>query len=114
MHSLASLSLVAAVVLAGACRVDRPSAAVAHLAVHGPADSLIPDDPLGVAIRRGRALLVATAESLPAHGGNTLRCVSCHLDAGRRASRSWVGVFAPYPQYRAPSATAEAPPCPPP
>ena len=107
MHPLASLSLVAAVVLAGACRVDRPSAAVAHVAVHGPADSLIPDDPLGVAIRRGRALLVATAESLPGHVGNTLRCVSCHLDAGRRASGSWVGVFARYPQYRARSATVE-------
>ncbi len=107
MHPLASLGLVAAVVLAGACRVGRPSAAAAHATVHGPSDSLIPDGPLGLAIRRGRALLVATAESLPGHVGNKLRCVSCHLDAGRRSSGSWVGVFAHYPQYRARSATVE-------
>ena len=106
MHAFASLGLVAAVVLAGACRVDRSSVA-ARVTVHGPADSLIPDGPLGVAIRRGRALLLATAESLPAHVGNGLRCVSCHLDAGRRSSGSWVGVFARYPQYRARSATVE-------
>jgi thiosulfate dehydrogenase len=107
MHPLASLGLAAAVVLAGGCRADRPRAAAAHPAAHGPADSLIPDGPLGVAIRRGRALLVATAESLPGHVGNKLRCVSCHLDAGRRASGSWVGVFARYPQYRARSAMVE-------
>jgi thiosulfate dehydrogenase len=62
---------------------------------------------LGDAVRRGRALLVATRESLPAHVGNRLRCVSCHLDEGRRESGSWIGVFARYPQYRARSATIE-------
>ena len=107
MRPLACLDLVAAVVLAGACRVDRPSAAAAQPTVRGPVDSLIPDGPLGVAIRRGRALLLATAESLPAHVGNKLRCVSCHLDAGRRSSGSWVGAFAHYPQYRARSGTVE-------
>lgn len=107
MLPLACLGLLAAVVLAGSCRADRPSAAAPPATAHGPADSLIPDGPLGVAIRRGRALLLATAESLPAHVGNKLRCVSCHLDAGRRASGSWVGVFAHYPQYRARSATVE-------
>jgi thiosulfate dehydrogenase len=62
---------------------------------------------LGDAVRRGRGLLVATRESLPAHVGNRLRCVSCHLDEGRRESGSWIGVFAHYPQYRARSATIE-------
>src|SRR5256885_8294145 len=109
MHPLASLGLVTALVLAGACRADRPSAATPQ-ALRGPADSLIPSGPLGVAIRRGRALLVATAESLPAHVGNRLRRASCHLDAGRRPTGSWVGVFARYPQYRARSATVETPP----
>jgi len=50
---------------------------------------------------------MATRESLPAHVGNNLRCVSCHLDAGRRQSGSWVGVYARYPQFRARSATVE-------
>src|SRR5207245_6027991 len=59
----------------------------------GPTDSLIPAGPLGAAIRRGRALLVATRDSLPGHVGNGLRCVSCHLEEGRRqATGSWVGV----------------------
>ena len=99
------MGLVAAVVVA--CRVGGPSAAATRAATLGPADSLIPEGPLGVAIRRGRALLAATAESLPAHVGNKLRCVSCHLDGGRRASGSWVAVFAHYPQYRARSGTVE-------
>lgn len=74
----------------------------------GPADSLIPDGPLGVSIRRGRALLAATRDSLPAHVGNKLRCVSCHLENGRRQSGgSWVGVYVRYPQYRSRSATVE-------
>jgi thiosulfate dehydrogenase len=82
-----------------------PAAAVA---LSGPTDSLIPSGPLGAAIQRGRALLVATRESLPDHVGNGLRCTTCHLDAGRRqAFGSWVGVYARYPQYRARSATVE-------
>ena len=83
----------------GACRREAPPP---------PADAgVIPSGPLGDAIHRGRALLVATRESLPAHVGNRLRCVSCHLDEGRRESGSWIGVFARYPQYRARSATIE-------
>jgi thiosulfate dehydrogenase len=52
-------------------------------------------------------LLVATRDSLPGHVGNRLRCVSCHLDEGRRESGSWVGVFARYPQYRPRSGAIE-------
>ena len=69
---------------------------------------MIPDGPFGDAVRRGRALLVATRESLPGHVGNRLRCTSCHLDAGRRESGSWVGVYARYPQYRPRSGVVES------
>ena len=58
-------------------------------------------------MRRGRALLLATRDSLPAHVGNKLRCTSCHLDAGRRETGTWVGAFARYPQYRARSGVVE-------
>ncbi|HYK82627.1 MAG TPA: c-type cytochrome [Gemmatimonadales bacterium] len=85
---------------------SRPAAAPAT-ARRGPPDSLIPSGPLGAAIRRGRALVAATRDSLPRHVGNRLRCVSCHLDEGRRSTGSWVGVYARYPQYRARSATVE-------
>jgi thiosulfate dehydrogenase len=71
------------------------------------ADSIIPAGPYGDAVRRGRALLTATRDSLPAHVANKLRCTSCHLDEGRRESGSWVGVFARYPQYRARSGVVE-------
>lgn len=88
---------------AGACAPASPS----PQAGRAPADSLIPAGPLGDAVRRGRALLVATRDSLPAHVGNRLRCVSCHLDEGRRESGTWIGVFAHYPQYRPRSGTIE-------
>ena len=65
-----------------------------------PPDSLIPDDSLGAAIRRGRALFLHTADSLPAYAPANVRCVSCHLDAGRRAgSAPLAGVMARYPAY---------------
>ena len=51
---------------------------------------------------RGRAIVEATPESLPRHLGNALRCTSCHLDGGARASAgSWHGIAATYPRYRA-------------
>ncbi len=66
-----------------------------------PADSEIPKDAVGASIRRGRALLVDTKDSLPDHVGNHLRCVSCHLDLGTRANGlSLIGVYSRFPQYR--------------
>ena len=69
-------------------------------AVTAPADSEIPSDAFGASVRRGLALLTATTESLPRNDGSALRCVSCHLDQGRRANGSWIGSFARFPQYR--------------
>ena len=55
----------------------------------------------GARIRRGRAILSATSDSLPAYVGNQLRCTSCHLEDGRRPDAlPWVGVIARFPQYR--------------
>jgi thiosulfate dehydrogenase len=111
------LALLAALFSLGCSqRAEAPSTASgarASLAASGAArasgarsDSL-PTGPLGTSVRRGRALLLATRDSLPAHVRNKLRCVSCHLDEGRRPTGSWVGVYARYPQYRARSATVE-------
>lgn len=93
--------------IAGVTACSRPEAPQQTAAAAAPADSVIPDGPFGDAVRRGRALLLATRDSLPNHVGNQLRCTSCHLDAGRRESGSWVGVFARYPQYRARSGIVE-------
>jgi len=60
----------------------------------------VPGDSLGDAIRRGRALVLATADSLPRFVGSNLSCTSCHLDEGRRGSAApLTGAFARYPRY---------------
>ena len=64
-------------------------------------DTALPKGDLGASVLRGRAILMATADSLPHNVGNSLRCTSCHLDEGRRAnSMPWTGVYARFPQYR--------------
>lgn len=64
------------------------------------ADSVVPAGPLGESIRRGRALLERTPDSLPAYAGGNLRCTSCHLDAGLRANAApLVGVTHRFPRY---------------
>jgi thiosulfate dehydrogenase len=71
-----------------------------------PADSAIGNDEFGRAVRRGRALLAHTSDSLPAYVGNALQCVSCHPSDGRQPdAMPWVGVYARYPQYRSRSAS---------
>src|SRR5437764_2775967 len=60
----------------------------------------LPNDSLGSAVRRGLALVVATADSLPRFVGSNLSCTSCHLDEGRRGTAApLTGVFARYPKY---------------
>lgn len=81
---------------APATTVVTPSFPVAPLA-----DSAFPNTPFGLAAKRGRAILVATRDSLGDFVGNGLRCTSCHLDEGRRPhAMPWLGVHARYPQYR--------------
>ncbi len=70
-----------------------------------PDPATMPDGPLGISIRRGRALIEHTRDSLPGFVGNDLRCTSCHLDGGLRANvMPFVGVYARFPQYRGRSA----------
>ncbi|MFI5249358.1 MAG: c-type cytochrome [Gemmatimonadales bacterium] len=64
-----------------------------------PPDSAIPHDSLGASMRRGLALLAHTGDSLPGYVGANLRCLSCHLDGGRRPLFSLVGSFARYPRF---------------
>jgi len=103
-HPRVRLMMIA---LAMACgRGDAPAAAPASVTPppHSqPApDTAIPAGPMGGAVRRGRALLAATHDSLPSHVGSSLRCFSCHLDEGRRESAlPLIGSYARYPQYRA-------------
>ena len=106
------LTLSAVVVILGACEIartedegararDAATTSEGIVRLPAPADSEIPDGPLGASIRRGRALLAATPDSLPQHVGGQLRCTSCHLDDGTRVNAApLVGVYARFPQFR--------------
>lgn len=101
--TIALILLTTAVV--SACQVQElPPARTAAASTAGHAvlpDSLMPGGIEGASIRRGRALVTQTRDSLPDHVGNKLRCTSCHLDGGVRPNAmSLVGVYARFPQYR--------------
>lgn len=67
---------------------------------HPPSLDELGADSLSGAIRRGHALVVATAESLPRFVGGNLNCTSCHLDDGRRGTAApLTGTYARYPKY---------------
>lgn len=69
-------------------------------AVSAGDSTVFPTGPEGVEARRGFAILVATRDSMPGYVGAGLRCVSCHLDNGRRANAiPLTGVYARYPSY---------------
>ncbi len=72
-----------------------------QVAFQPPPESEIPAGEFGDVIWRGREIFVDTPRAAPAFVGNSLRCVSCHLDAGRLADSSplWAA-FVSYPAYR--------------
>ena len=106
------ISILAVTAIFGACEIARTDNTVARggdtapttpgiVRLAAPADSEIPDGALGASIRRGRALLAATPDSLPHNVGGQLRCTSCHLDDGTRVNAApLVGVYARFPQFR--------------
>lgn len=81
-------------------RTPRPPAG-SEIVLRAPPDSEIPAGPLGVSIRRGRALLRHTPDSLPDHVASDLRCFSCHLSEGAQGGAlPLIGVYSRFPQYR--------------
>lgn len=74
---------------------------VRRVAFRVPQESEITDSTMLVSVRRGRALLRNTRDSLRSHVGNRLNCTSCHAADGTQANAMpWVGVYARFPQYR--------------
>lgn len=65
-----------------------------------PADS-IPNDDFGKMVKKGEQIFVHTQEHARQYVGNSLNCVNCHLDAGRKAGAGplW-GAWPAYPAYR--------------
>lgn len=67
-----------------------------------PSEASLTDSAYRSAALRGRAILLATRDSLPHNVGAGLRCVSCHIDGGLRPNAMpWVGAYVRFPQYRA-------------
>lgn len=103
MHRALLVVTVSSIAFVTACERDTPKvvtksggdSAWMQLSV----DSL-PDDSLAVSIRRGRAILAATHDSMPAYAPSDLKCTSCHLDNARKLGAvPLYGSYARYPQY---------------
>ncbi len=115
LHSATSRAVSSAVVACMlsatlvACTVERAqaptppgSSAVAfdEAAWKPPAETDIPSDSMGAAIRRGLALLRFTPESLPKFVKSNMRCISCHQNDGTKAtSAPLTGAHARFPKY---------------
>ena len=67
-----------------------------------PADSEIPEGPVGDAIKRGRDIFVDTPRYAAKYVGNSMACAQCHLDSGRRENSApmWAA-YVQYPKFRA-------------
>ncbi|MEW5914928.1 MAG: c-type cytochrome [Gemmatimonadota bacterium] len=76
-------------------------ALVRRVAFRVPLESEIADSVMLRSVRRGRALLRKTRDSLPRFVGNKLTCTNCHMADGTQPNAMpWVGVYARFPQYR--------------
>jgi thiosulfate dehydrogenase len=82
--------------------ITQPSSSTRRVQFRIPSDVELRDSAYRASALRGRAILLATRDSLPHNVGNSLRCASCHLDNGLRPNAMpWVGSYARFPQYRA-------------
>jgi thiosulfate dehydrogenase len=73
-----------------------------------PSESEITDSVTLASVRRGRALIHATRDSLPNHVRASLSCANCHIaDGTQRDAMPLVGSYARFPQYRGRSAKVD-------
>ena len=87
-------------VVASAVAVPPASGASAPL-FQPPSDSTIPDNEFGQEVKLGQAIFNGTSPLAAPFVGNSLRCASCHLDAGRQPHSAplW-SAYVMYPAYR--------------
>ena len=86
----------------GAARAGEPVASPHFDAAawQPPPESAIPADSLGASIRRGLALVMHTADSLPTYDPGRLNCTNCHINAGRAMDAApLAGAHARFPKY---------------
>lgn len=101
--SLLGVSFPAGAQTAGpAARTVAKSSAASEPEFTPPAADAIPDGEFGKMVRKGQDIFLRTSEHAGQYVGNSMNCVSCHIDAGRRknASPLWAA-YVLYPAYRA-------------
>ncbi|HVX41769.1 MAG TPA: c-type cytochrome [Gemmatimonadaceae bacterium] len=113
---LRDLFALAAIAALPACRAERRGDAetarsavqsgTVHTATFDPATwqppdtTRIPNDSLGASIRRGLALVMHTADSLPQYATGRLQCTNCHINGGRNVDAApFAGSHARFPKY---------------
>jgi thiosulfate dehydrogenase len=79
----------------------KPTATSATTRFTPPAADSIPDNDFGKMVKKGEQIFINTRQNAPQFVGNSLNCVNCHLDAGRKANASplWAAYIS-YPAYR--------------
>ena len=86
---------------ADAASLPMPSV-VRRVAFRVPQESEISDTVMLRSVRRGRALMRNTRDSMRTYVGNKLNCTNCHSQDGTQPNAMpWVGVYSRFPQYRA-------------
>jgi thiosulfate dehydrogenase len=81
---------------------EQSPAPPARAAFRIPQESEIRDSVTLASVRRGRALIQFTRDSLPRNVGAALTCGNCHVQGGtQRDAMPLVGSYARFPQYRA-------------
>ena len=107
IHALVIAGLVAACSDSSqVARVDTPreapdSTVSTKAPFRVPEESEIEDSVTLASVRRGRALIHSTRDSLPNHVRSSLTCSNCHIGDGTvRDAMPLVGSYARFPQYR--------------
>ncbi|MDO8502405.1 MAG: c-type cytochrome [Gemmatimonadaceae bacterium] len=66
-----------------------------------PSESEIGDSVTLASVRRGRAIIHSTRDSLPVHVGASLSCANCHIaDGTQRDAMPLIASYARFPQFR--------------
>jgi thiosulfate dehydrogenase len=110
-HALRTAALIGSAMLATGCSKTAPdradTVAVAGAARSSKAPFRVPDeseitDSVTLAsVRRGRALIHSTRDSLPQYVPASLTCANCHIGDGTlKDAMPLVGSYARFPQYR--------------
>ena len=109
-NALRTAALIGAAIVATGCSKAPPdrsdTAAIANATQSAapfrvPDESEITDSVTLASVRRGRALIHSTRDSLPRYVNASLTCANCHIaDGTMKDAMPLVGSYARFPQYR--------------